>query len=153
MKTTKITYWISTAIIAIMMSFSAYSYFTNPMVKQGFLHLQFPDYFRIELGIAKLLGAFVLLVPFHSRIKEWAYAGFTITFISAAIAHLASGDPAQNTIMPLVFIIPLAVSYFSYHKMQTANHRVAQTPAGPKGSLMADKSLDLKTVRTESATI
>ena len=32
------------------MVFSAVSYFTNPMVAQGFHHLGFPDYFRQELG-------------------------------------------------------------------------------------------------------
>ena len=121
MKATKITYWTSTIIIAIMMAFSAYSYFTNPVVKQGFLHLGFPDYFRVELAIAKLIGAVLLLIPLHARIKEWVYAGFTITFISAFIGHLVSGDPAQHSIMPLIFLIPLAISYFSYHKMQTAN--------------------------------
>lgn len=124
MKTTKITYWASTAIVALMMTFSAYSYFTNPMVKEGFQHLGFPDYFRVELAIAKLMGAVLLLIPIHQRIKEWAYAGFTVIFISAFIAHSASGDPTQNIIMPVIFLIPLAMSYFTYHKMQTA-HPVA----------------------------
>ncbi|MES2284053.1 MAG: DoxX family protein [Bacteroidota bacterium] len=121
MKTTKITYWTSTAIVALMMTLSAYSYFTNPMVKEGFQHLGFPDYFRVELAVAKFIGAVLLLIPIHKRIKEWAYAGFTIVFISAFIAHLASGDPAQNSIMPVIVLILLSLSYFTYHKMQTAN--------------------------------
>lgn len=123
MKTIKITYWTSTAIVAVMMTFSAYSYLTNPTLKQAFIHLGFPDYFRVELAIAKFTGAVLLLAPFHARIKEWAYAGFTITFISAFIAHSASGDPVFNRIMPVIFLILLAVSYFTYHKMQTANQR------------------------------
>ncbi len=121
MKTTKITYWTSTAGVALMMTFSAFSYFTNPMVKEGFQHLGFPDYFRVELAMAKLIGAVLLLIPIHQRIKEWTYAGFTIIFISAFIAHSASGDPTQNIIMPVLFLIPLAMSYFTYHKIQTAN--------------------------------
>ncbi|MDP1746601.1 MAG: DoxX family protein [Bacteroidota bacterium] len=121
MKKMKITYWTSTAIVALMMTFSAYSYFTNPIVKEGFQHLGFPDYFRVELAMAKLIGAVLLLIPIHQRIKEWTYAGFTIIFISAFIAHSASGDPTQNSIMPVVFLILLSMSYFTYHKMQTAN--------------------------------
>ena len=119
--TTKITYRASTTIIAIMMTFSAYSYFANPMAKQAFRHLGFPGYFRVELAIAKLMGAALLLVPIQTRIKEWVYAGFTITFISAFISHSAPGDPAQNSIMPVIFLIPLAISYLTYHKLQTKN--------------------------------
>lgn len=115
-KAIQITYWISTALVALMMVFSAYSYFTNPEVKQGFQHVGFPDYFRIELGIAKLLGAIILLVPVKGLIKEWAYAGFTIVFISACIAHLASGDTIGHASAPLIFLVVLAVSYFAYHK-------------------------------------
>jgi hypothetical protein len=120
MKKITITYWTATAIVALLMAFSAFAYFTNPMVKQGFVHLGFPDYFRVELAIAKIIGVVLLLTPLNKRIKEWVYAGFTITFVSAFISHVASGDPVQNVVMPLLFLVPLALSYFTYHKMQTA---------------------------------
>jgi uncharacterized membrane protein YphA (DoxX/SURF4 family) len=115
-KTTQIIYWISTALVALMMTFSAYSYLTNETIKQGFHHLGFPDYFRVELAIAKILGAIVLLIPIKGQWKEWAYAGFAITFVSAFIAHTASGDPINNRIGPVVFLIVLLLSYFTYHK-------------------------------------
>jgi len=115
-KTNKIIYWVSTALVALMMTFSAYSYLTNETIKQGFHHLGFPDYFRIELALAKILGAIVLLVPLKGQWKEWAYAGFAITFVSAFIAHSASGDPINNRIGPVVFLIVLLLSYFTYHK-------------------------------------
>ena len=118
-KTIKITYWISTATVSLMMIFSAYSYFTNPEVKQGFQHLGFPDYFRVELAIAKILGAIILLAPIKGQVKEWAYAGFAFTFISAFIAHSASGDPINNRIGPVVFLVVLALSYFTYHKAKS----------------------------------
>jgi len=59
-----------------MMTYSAYAYLTQPAMAEGFRHLGFPDYFRVELGIAKLLGAIVLLAPLATRLMEWAYAGF-----------------------------------------------------------------------------
>jgi len=120
MKTTNITYWITTGILAIMMTFSAYSYLTQETLQQGFHHLGFPDYFRIELAIAKMIGVIGLLVPVAARVKEWAYAGFGITFISAFIAHTASGDPVFVRIMPVIFLVLLVVSYVTHHKRHTA---------------------------------
>ena len=116
MRTIRIIYWVATGLIALMMSFSAYAYLTQPAVQQGIRHLGFPDYFRIELAIAKLIGVIVLLAPLAARYKEWAYAGFAIVFISAFIAHVASGDPVTNRIMPFVAMVLLVVSYLYYHK-------------------------------------
>jgi hypothetical protein len=46
----------------------------------------------MELALAKLVAIVVLLAPVPARLKEWAYAGFAITLVSALIAHLAVGD-------------------------------------------------------------
>jgi uncharacterized membrane protein YphA (DoxX/SURF4 family) len=116
MKTIKITYWASTAIVALMMIYSAYAYLTVPMMDQAFQHLGFPAYFRVELAVAKILGAILLIAPIAPRFKEWAYAGFSITFVSALIAHTMSGDPVSARIMPVIFLLLLIVSYFSYKK-------------------------------------
>ncbi|RLJ77602.1 DoxX family protein [Pedobacter alluvionis] len=115
-KTIKIIYWISTALVSLMMTFSAYSYLTNETIKQAFHHLGFPDYFRVELAIAKILGAVLLLLPIKGQWKEWVYAGFAFTFVSAFIAHTASGDPINNRVGPIVFLVVLLLSYFTYHK-------------------------------------
>ena len=38
-------------------------------------------------------GVAALLVPMvPARLKEWTYAGFAITLVSALIAHFAVGD-------------------------------------------------------------
>ena len=120
MKVFKITYWATTAVFSLMMAFSAYAYVTQPEVKQGFVHLGFPDYFRVELAVAKLLGAAVLLAPVATRFKEWAYAGFGIVLISAFIAHTAAGDPLSMRIGPLVALALLLASYYTWHKKQQA---------------------------------
>jgi hypothetical protein len=86
----------------------------------AFKHLGFPDYFRVELAIAKLLGALVLIIPqIPVKIKEWAYAGFGITFISAAIAHFNSGDPAPVLLMPVIFLVVLIISNLFLNKRNT----------------------------------
>ncbi len=127
MKTINITYWITTSILALMMTFSAYSYLTQEAMQQGFQHLGFPGYFRIELALAKLVGVVVLLVPAAANVKEWAYAGFGITFISAFIAHTASGDPVAARIMPILFLALLVVSYVARYKRHTAGHNTLTT--------------------------
>lgn len=117
MKKLKLTYWITTGLFSAMMLFSATMYFTNPQMAQTFQHLGFPDYFRVELGLAKYIGVLLLLTPFYGRLKEWAYAGFTITTISASIAHATLGDPTSAVVTPLVMLGILGVSYFTLHKL------------------------------------
>jgi hypothetical protein len=120
MKTIKITYWVTTAIVALMMFYSAYAYLTQAAMQQAFHHLGYPDYFRVELAIGKLIGAILLLAPLSGKIKEWVYAGFTITFISAFIAHTASGDPVNYRMMPVIFLVLLIISYVTYHRKNAA---------------------------------
>lgn len=118
MKKNKIIYWVATGIIALLMVFSAYNYLTNPQMAEGFKHLGFSNYFRVELAVAKIFGALVLIIPaIPVRIKEWAYAGFGITFISASIAHASSGDAAAMAITLIVFLIILIISNIYLHKV------------------------------------
>src|SRR5580692_5693016 len=87
-----IGYWIVTALFCLQIGFTAYAQLRLPQVAQAFTHLGFPAYFRVELSWAKFLGVLLLLAPVPARVKEWAYAGFAITLVSAIIAHLAAGD-------------------------------------------------------------
>jgi len=120
MKKDKIIFWVCTSLVSIMMLFSAFGYFTNPDMKAAFVHLGFPDYFRVELGIAKILAVVALLLPMVPyKVKLSAYFGLAITFISASIAHITSGDPISMGIMPLVILGVLVVSYIYYHKINT----------------------------------
>jgi hypothetical protein len=118
MKATNITYWVSTSLLSLMMTFSAYMYLTNPLMKAGFEHLGFNDPFRYELAIAKLAGVILLIAPVGNRLKEWAYAGFAFTFVSAAISHIAVGDPAPAAVMPLISLAVLGLSWYTNLKRQ-----------------------------------
>jgi len=91
-KARTIAYWIVTAILCLQMSFTAYAQLNLPQVAEAFARLGFPAYFRVELSWAKFLGVLLLLAPVPGWLKEWAYAGFAITLVSALIAHLAVGD-------------------------------------------------------------
>ena len=87
-----IGFWVVTALFCLQIGFTAYAQLRLPQVAEAFAHLGFPDYFRVELTWAKLLGIVLLLAPVPARLKEWAYAGFAFTLGSALIAHLAVGD-------------------------------------------------------------
>src|SRR6185503_19686821 len=79
-------FWLFTAIFCLQMGFTAYAQLALPQVAEAFTHLGFPAYFRVELSWAKVLGIAALLAPVPARLKEWAYAGFAITLVSALIA-------------------------------------------------------------------
>lgn len=118
MKKIKTTYFVATGLMSLAMTFSAFAYVTNPELKEAFQHLGFPDYFRIELATAKLLAAIALWIPFR-LVREAAYIGLTISFISAFIAHAAVGDPAFNVFYPLLILAILLVSYMAHQKLQS----------------------------------
>ena len=118
MKKDQLIYRISTGLLVVLMLLSAYTYFTSTDIKAAFAHLGFPDYFRVQLGVAKAIGAVLLTIPVvPAKLKEFVYAGFGITFTSAFIAHMASGDSASVAVPPLLFAVVLAVSYVYFHKL------------------------------------
>jgi uncharacterized membrane protein YphA (DoxX/SURF4 family) len=125
MKAINITYWITTAIIGLMMLFSTYAYLTDPALTSAFQHIGYPDHFRVALAIAKLVGVILLVAPVAPRIKEWAYAGFTFTFVGAFLAHSAAGDPVAMRIMPVIFLLLLIASYVTFHRRHAAAPRTA----------------------------
>lgn len=111
-KSLTLVFWISTALFALHMVITAYAQLKLPQVTAAFRHLGFPAYFRVELSWAKLAGVVALLLPgVPARIKEWAYAGFAITLVSALIAHLAVGDGPQAWSWAAGAAVLLASSY------------------------------------------
>ena len=112
-KQIKIRYGLAKGFISFFMLFSAWFSYTHAA---DLLKLGFPGYFRIELVVAKVIGAIVLLLPFTSlRVKDWIYAGFLIAMISALIAHICSGDPVSKVVFvsaDLVLVF-LAMRYVS----------------------------------------
>lgn len=123
MKKDKIIYWATTGLFSAAMPMNAYLYFTDPKMSEEFKHLGFTDFFRKELAIAKIIGATVLLVPaFPNKLKEWAYAGFGITFIAAALAHDAANDSIANIVMPLFFLVLLFFSNYYFSKTRNRNN-------------------------------
>jgi hypothetical protein len=117
-KTTNAAYWIVTALFCLQMGFTAYAQLRLPQVAEAFSHLGFPDYFRVQLSCAKLVGVALLLAPVPARLKEWAYAGFAIDLGSALIAHLAVNDGPPAWGWAAATSVLWAVSYVLWRRIQ-----------------------------------
>jgi hypothetical protein len=117
-----IGFWIVTALFCLQIGFTAFAQLMLPQVAEAFTRLGFPDYFRVELSWAKLLGVVLLLAPVPARLKEWAYAGFAITLVSALIAHLAVGDGLEAWGFAAGTSVLWGLSYFFRRRLQTARH-------------------------------
>jgi hypothetical protein len=126
----KITYWGATGLVAIVALLAAFAYLTTaPQAVENFRHVGYPQQLRVLLGIAKLAGAIVLLLPRLPTLKEWAYAGFTFMWIAASVAHYLAGDGALF-LLPIALIGSLAVSYVT----RPANRRGSAKAMLPVGA-------------------
>jgi len=128
----KIVYWGATGLVTIVALLGGFSYVTNaPEAVENFRHVGYPQQLRVLLGIAKLSGAIVLLLPRLPTLKEWAYAGFTFMWIAATVAHYLAAD--GKALLPVALIGWLAVSYVT----RPANRRgspEAMLPVGAAGN-------------------
>ncbi len=121
MKATKITYYVTTGIISAMMIFIGFETLLKSEVRDSMAHLGLPaDYFRVELGVAKLIGAIMIWLPIR-LLKEAAYIGFAIMFASASLAHYAVGDPVFQIMAGLAFLTFLTISYITNNRLHSLN--------------------------------
>jgi hypothetical protein len=82
--------------------------------------LGYPVYFGTLLAVFKVLGSLALVIPMvPRRVKEWAYAGFGIDFISAFVSLWVVDGLNFMLLLPLTFIIILIISYISFNKIKT----------------------------------
>lgn len=118
MKKINIIYWISTALLCLVMGGGAITNIMNtPDVKTMLVgHLHYPEYFGPFIGTMKILGTIAILIPGFPKIKEWAYAGFVFDLIGATYSDMASGGPIIDLAFMSIFFILVIVSYIYHHK-------------------------------------
>ena len=111
MKKDRAIYWATTGMVLFVMAYSiiTFTFFNRALYPEGaFVHLQLPNYFRIELTVAKTFGVLALLIPsVPLKVKEFAYFGFAITLVSASIAHFAVGDAGRPPLYAFYIVDPL----------------------------------------------
>jgi len=108
-------HWISTVLLALAMVGAGVQDIRHaPELIEAVDRLGYPHYHLTIIGVAKLVGAPLLLVPRLPRLKEWVYAGFAIDFGGAIVAHAFAGDTVQQTLPALFCAALVGVSYATY---------------------------------------
>lgn len=119
---TKTIYWIVTGITAALLSFGAvFNALSDPQsVELIVTKLGYPPYVVPLVGVMKIIGCLVILIPGFKRLKEWAYCGLFLDLGGAVYSHIAIGAPVSAWAPIFVFVALLAGSYFLYHKVQNS---------------------------------
>ena len=111
----KKVYYITTALLSLMMLGSAGMYFFNHSEVSGvFTSLGYPTYIIYPLGVLKILGIIVIWLRKSRILRELAYAGFFYDFVLAFFAHIMVND--GEWFGALLAMIILLISYGSQHK-------------------------------------
>lgn len=93
MKIKLIGYWITTIILAFVLLSGGVGELTHAWgTLETVTLLGYPVYFLTILGLWKMLGAIVILMPGFPRLKEWAYAGIFFNMTGAVASHALAGD-------------------------------------------------------------
>lgn len=119
-KTTKIIFWSGAIFMSLWFGASGFFELTkNPVVWDITRQLGYPSHFIYILGVFKLSGILVLLVPNRLlRLKEWVFAGMFFDIIFAFFSKIAVlGFPA--TIDAIVAFTVLSVTYLMFRKLYT----------------------------------
>ena len=115
----KIAYWIVTGLMAALLVISAVP---DVLMVEGavemFAHLGYPRYLLPFIGVAKILGVLVVIIPSLPRsLKEWAYAGLVIDLVGALYSHFSVGDAAMFFIAPTLGLALVLGSYALYRSV------------------------------------
>ena len=112
-KRNKIIYWIATLWLALgMVSTAVVQLMKRKDEVDSITHLGYPIYFLTIIGVWKMLGVIVVLMPKYPLLKEWAYAGFFFVMSGATFSHIALGDPITEIVPSLLLIVLTVVSWY-----------------------------------------
>ncbi|PWT72242.1 MAG: hypothetical protein C5B59_16180 [Bacteroidetes bacterium] len=109
-----VAYWILTIFLAFESVLAAmwdFNWLNKGYARDLMEHLGYPSYFLIIKGVGSLLAALVFLLPGLRLLKEWAYFGTFLIYISAIASHLAVGDGLLEIIAPFIFLCVAIASW------------------------------------------
>jgi DoxX-like family len=122
MKSTKTIYWVTTIIIIIFEGVMPAFTSQSEMAKTAMNHLGYPPYFGIMLMVFKVIGVLAIAIPMVPRfIKDAAYAGLMYTLIAALWSNTAVDGFGVATLMPIIGMGIVWLSYTTSHKLAATN--------------------------------
>jgi hypothetical protein len=112
-KKNKIIYWIATLWLSLGMTATGLVQISKGKGEGVFgANLNYPAYFLMILGVWKILGVIVILLPKFPLQKEWAYAGFFFIMTGALFSHIAMGSPVVELFPALLLLVLTVISYY-----------------------------------------
>lgn len=117
-KFSKTVYYTGAILISLWFGASGICELTkNPVVWDITVKLGYPPHFIYILGVAKISGIIVLLIPNRLlRLKEWVFAGIFFDIIFAFLSKIAVlGFPA--TVDAIIAFTIISVTYVQYRKL------------------------------------
>lgn len=110
-------YYGLSILLAFFFALSGYWEVTkNELTYPKTIAMGYPPYFILALGIAKITGAIVLLIPNFDRIKEWVFAGFIFDVIFAFISGVFINSNADCFKALIAFFI-LIYTYSLFYRL------------------------------------
>ncbi len=112
-KRNKIIYWIATIWLALgMISTAIVQLMQMKEEVDNVTRLGYPPYILTIIGVWKILGVVVILIPKFPLVKEWAYAGFFFAMTGALISHFVLGNSFGVYYGALLLLILTVVSWY-----------------------------------------
>jgi hypothetical protein len=114
----RILYWAGVILLSIWFGASGFMEITkNPLIWDRTILMGYPPYFIITLGIAKLAGVVVLLIPNKlCWLKEWVFAAFLFDTIFAFISGYSFAGISE-IVKPVVAFILTVLTYIMFRKI------------------------------------
>ena len=107
-----IVYWVSTGLTALLFAAPGLALvLRDPHFVSEMTRLGYPGYFLPFLGVWKILGAIVVLIPGVRHLKEWAYAGMVFDITGAIVSRAAAGDHGPELVLPFLIAGLVALSW------------------------------------------
>ena len=114
----KIIFWIGIILLSVWFGASGYMEITkNPLVWGRTIQMGYPPYFITALGIAKIAGVIVLLIPDKlGWLKEWVFAAFFLDVIFAFISGYSFAGIFE-IVKPVIAFILILITYIMFRKI------------------------------------
>jgi hypothetical protein len=133
MKTQKIIYWTGTIFMSLWFGASGFLELThNPIVWDITVQLGYPPHFIYLLGVCKLLGVAVFLVPDKFiRLKEWVFMGMCFDILFAFFSKISVIGVAAAVDAIIAFTV-LTITYLAFRMLYPINFSRVATKAWPE---------------------
>ncbi|MGD1909469.1 MAG: DoxX family protein [Rivularia sp. (in: cyanobacteria)] len=107
-------YYVSYGVVILwMVSSSIGAFLKVDDIANAIELLGYPAYFPMLLGIGKVIGILLLILPVDKNLKEWAFAGIHIELFSAIFSYALAAPSIENISPPIVILIIVQIYYWS----------------------------------------